>query len=93
VYCNVHIHIKLTISGGPEANMLGNCCIQVLIGQDEVSSGLRLDGSADFVVDAIHQNKKMKSVAFEHTLLTRMVFVLVFQKIPIANNGESRAAI
>jgi hypothetical protein len=78
---------------GPEANMLGNCCVHILIGQDEVSSGLMHDGSADPVVDTIHQNKKMKSVAFEHTLLLRKVFILVCQKILIANNGESRVAI
>jgi hypothetical protein len=71
--------------------MLGNFSVQVLPSQDEVSSALMPDGSADSVVDMIHQNKKMKSVAFEHTPLWRIV--LVCQKPLIANNGESRAAI
>jgi S-adenosylmethionine synthetase len=67
--------------------MLGKFSIQVLPSQDEVSFWLMPDGSADSVVDAIHQNKKMKRVAFEHTLFWRIV--LVCQKILIANNGES----
>jgi hypothetical protein len=77
-------------SNGIEANMLGKFSIQVLPSQDEVSIWLMPDGSADSVVDAIHQNKKMKRVAFEHTLSWRIV--LVCQKPLIANNGESRAA-
>jgi hypothetical protein len=51
------------------------------------------DGSADFVVDAIHQNKKMKSVALENTSMLHSKCVLVFQKPLIANNGDSTVAI